>query len=563
MNWKKEKVSSFAKVVTGGTPSTAKKDFWDGGTIPWINSGDLNQRYVTKVSNFITEAGYKSSSTKLMPPNSVLIALTGATTGLTALLKVEACANQSVTGILPSLKHHPEFLYYYFRTQRQKILNATWGGAQPHINQKYLKDYLVPLPAIHEQQNIATILESADKLIEQRKETIKLLEHFVKSTFLKMFGDPSHNVHKFRISKIRNLVDEVKYGTSKPSEETGELPYLRMNNITTTGYWDFTSLKYININESEEEKYVVRKGDVIFNRTNSKELVGKTAVYDDDRKMVIAGYLIRIRTNKTANPWYIWGYLNSNHGKQTLFGMCKSIVGMANINAQELQEIQILVPPIELQNSFAEIVYKTEAIKKHYIESLAELEKLFAALSQKAFNEKLNLGSKKVLEEYSSADNDRTKPRSVEFKRAGVGTKVENKKKTETVTKVANQPKSKILWEQVSSQQIAEWIKEKYSDNHFSSEMLTNFLMNDHVTFPDYYSSEDLKKKPYLNGAEDLKSFVFSAISKQNPFIKFEQFFYDAEKENFVLELTGEDYELIKSREPKERSGIYFRISTS
>src|ERR1035437_2955968 len=104
------KVSDFAEVITGGTPSTTVKEYWEGGTIPWLNSGELNKKYIYQSKNFITASGLKSSSTRLMPPETVLIALTGATTGLSALTKIEACANQSVTGILPSKNHNSDYL---------------------------------------------------------------------------------------------------------------------------------------------------------------------------------------------------------------------------------------------------------------------------------------------------------------------------------------------------------------------------------------------------------------------------------------------------------------------
>ena len=207
-----------------------------------------------------------------------------------------------------------------------------------------------------------------------------------------MFGEPSTNKMKFPKGKIRDVVTEVKYGTSSPAEDEGLYPYLRMNNITPDGYMDYSKIKYINIDdEREKEKYVVRKGDLLFNRTNSKELVGKTGVFNEDSEMIIAGYLIRVRTNEKANPWYLWGYLNSIHGKKTLLGMCKSIVGMANINAQELQGIKILIPPIELQNQFAQIVKKTEALKTQNQQSLQELENLYGSLSQKAFRGELSI----------------------------------------------------------------------------------------------------------------------------------------------------------------------------
>ena len=288
---------------------------------------------------------------------------------------------------------YSKYLFYqlhllHTRGRTLKYQNKTTGIINLKLD-NYLEEE-IEVPPISDQLNIANVLTKAENLISQRKESIRLLDEYLKSTFLEMFGDPSTNKRSFPSGTIRDVAKEVKYGTSSPAEEEGCYPYLRMNNITSSGYMDYSKLKYINVDITEKEKYSVKKGDLLFNRTNSKELVGKTGVFNLESEMIIAGYLIRVRTNEKANPWYLWGYLNSVHGKQTLFGMCKSIVGMANINAQELQSINILMPPIELQNQFAKIIEKTESLKSQYKQSLKELENLYGCLSQKAFKGELN-----------------------------------------------------------------------------------------------------------------------------------------------------------------------------
>ena len=178
-----------------------------------------------------------------------------------------------------------------------------------------------------------------------------------------MFGDPVTNPMGWERGTIRDIVTEVKYGTSKPANEHGQYPYLRMNNITFDGQLDLSDLKYIDLQGIELEKCIVRKGDILFNRTNSKELVGKTCVFNLNEPMVIAGYIIRIRLNEKAISLYLSALLNSEYGKKTLRTMCKTIIGQANINAQELQNIEILIPPISLQNQFADFVKQADKSK--------------------------------------------------------------------------------------------------------------------------------------------------------------------------------------------------------
>nr|MBC8552205.1 restriction endonuclease subunit S [Candidatus Brocadiales bacterium] len=185
----------------------------------------------------------------------------------------------------------------------------------------------------------------------------------------------------------RETVVDVKYGTSKKAHiRKGQFPILRMSNITYSGEWNFTDLKYIDLEVNEAEKYTVKKGDLLFNRTNSKELVGKTAVFKIDQVMAYAGYLIRCRFDKKkANPVYVSCFLNSSYGKSKLSHMCKNIVGMANINAQELQDINIILPPIDLQNKFASIVEQVEQIKQKMRASSDEMDNHFNALMQRYF----------------------------------------------------------------------------------------------------------------------------------------------------------------------------------
>jgi len=383
------KVEDFAQVITGGTPSTKNKAYWEDGHIPWLNSGELNQDIIVSSRNHITSIGLEKSAAKLMPKDSVLIALTGATTGVVGYLTFEACANQSVTGILPSEKHFPKFLFYYLKSIRPQVLNDAYGGAQPHISQGYVKQLKIPLPPLGEQKKIAAILDATDDYRQKTKALIDKYDQLTQSLFLDMFGDPVTNPRRFEIVTVRDIIEEAKYGTSSKADENGTFPYLRMNNITYKGHMNYDNLKFINIADDQLHKYETKKGDILFNRTNSKELVGKTGIITTDEKMVLAGYLIRVRMKEGYNPYFLWSHLNSRWAKLTLENMCKSIVGMANINAQELQNLLVMNPPLKIQNQFAERVQAIEAQKTKAQASLAQAEDLFNSLLQRAFKGEL------------------------------------------------------------------------------------------------------------------------------------------------------------------------------
>ena len=267
-----------------------------------------------------------------------------------------------------------------------EYLNSLGRGATfKEISKSIVENIEIPLPPLDEQRRIAAVLDKVSGLIAKRREQLDKLDELVKARFVEMFGDPVSNPKGWNNGTIRDVVSEVKYGTSRPAVDGGTYKYLRMGNITFDGHLDLSDLKYIDIPDSELEKCMVRKGDVLFNRTNSKELVGKTCVFDLDEPMVIAGYIIRVRVNKKVLPIYLSAVLNSQYGKQTLADMCKAIVGQANINAQELQDIAILIPPIELQEKFSNSVETVKKSKLTIQQSLDKLEVLKKALMQQYF----------------------------------------------------------------------------------------------------------------------------------------------------------------------------------
>ena len=178
-----------------------------------------------------------------------------------------------------------------------------------------------------------------------------------------MFGLPEVNDHEYEIGQIGDVVCDVHYGTSKKASEDGEYTYLRMNNITYSGALDLSEVKRITVPDKELSGCIVKKGDVLFNRTNSKELVGKTCAFNLNEPMIIAGYIIRLRMNGRVLPEYLSTYLNLDSSKKMLMAMSKGAVGQANINAQEVQSISIVIPPMEKQMQFHMLIEQSDKSK--------------------------------------------------------------------------------------------------------------------------------------------------------------------------------------------------------
>ena len=282
----------------------------------------------------------------------------------------------------------PQYLLHLLRSSRIRtslLQFANKSVNQASISAGNLKSFVVNIPTLTEQRRIASILDQADELRQKRQQAIEKLDQLLQATFIDIFGDPVNNPKGWNVGCIGDMLESVKYGSSDKATLEGEIPILRMNNLTYSGEMDLRDLKYITKAQSHE-KYLVKEGDILFNRTNSKELVGKTAVYVGPEPMAYAGYLVRGRTKGSCSPEYISAFLNSPWGKEKLQSMCKSIVGMANINAKEFQSIILPIPPKNEQMHFKARVLAIREKKQLLVNQLNVFETLFKSLQNQAFS---------------------------------------------------------------------------------------------------------------------------------------------------------------------------------
>ena len=296
-----------------------------------------------------------------------------------------ALLNQRVCRLLAKKGTNEEYLRFAMMKVLKEIERRTAFVTVKHLSAKELNKLQLVVPDLSTQNKVAEILSRLEKIIGLRRQELKRLDDLIKARFVEMFGDPILNPKGWEMVAVGDIVTDVRYGTSKPAVEGGKYPYLRMNNLTSDGHLDLKDLKYIDISDDEIEKCVVRKGDVLFNRTNSIELVGKTAVFDLPEDMVIAGYIIRVRLNEKLLPEIFSQYMNLEAIKSILRGMAKGAVNQANINAQELQSIKVYIPSMELQNQFVEMKEQVDKSKVKVQKALDETQKLFDSLMQQYF----------------------------------------------------------------------------------------------------------------------------------------------------------------------------------
>ena len=191
-NWVEKKLSDLSDTGAGGTPLKSHKDYYQGGNVPWLRSGEVDKKDIVECELFITEKGLKNSSARLFPKDTVLIAMYGATAGQVGILRFECSTNQAVCGILPNKNIIPEFLYYKFMAGKQALVDQAVGGAQPNISQIKIKNTLVPFISLKEQQTIVKKLDALSaetkKLEAISDQKINDLEELKKSVLQKAFA---------------------------------------------------------------------------------------------------------------------------------------------------------------------------------------------------------------------------------------------------------------------------------------------------------------------------------------------------------------------------------------
>lgn len=386
---KYKRIEELTSVVTGGTPSTSKAEYWDEGDIPWLQSGCCQNCDVYEAEKYITQIGYDNSSTRMMPVDTVMIALTGATAGKIGYLNFEACGNQSITGILPCDELNQRYLYFYLISQRNKILADCIGGAQPHISQGYVKNMRVPVPTKEEQQSIVEKLKGLSAIISQRQKEIELLDDLIKARFVEMFGDMLINpkgLPEKRLDSLADIVSGITKGRKVKTDELYEVPYMAVSNVKD-GYIDWTTVKTIMATGGEIDQYRLMPGDVLMTEGGDPDKLGRGAIiYEPPKDCIHQNHIFRVRLKQDVLlPVFMAQYLQQQKSKRYFLGCAKQTTGIASINMKQLSALPVLVPPMKDQEEYAAFVAQVDKSKVAVQKSLDETQLLFNSLMQKYF----------------------------------------------------------------------------------------------------------------------------------------------------------------------------------
>lgn len=384
-DFKAARISEFCATGSGGTPAHSKMErYYEGGTIPWVKSGELRETVINKTSEHVTETALKESSIKLVPAGAILLAMYGATVGRLGILGIEATTNQAVCHIVPDPRiAEIRYIFHAISHQVPSLIAKGVGGAQPNINQAIIRDVAIPLPPIPEQRHIAAILDQADALRVQRREALGQLDSLMQSIFIEMFGEHAN----FPIYSLNELCDLITDGTHQTPEyaEKG-ITFLSAKNVTS-GYIDWKNIKYIpeSLHIELHRRLAPKLNDILLAKNGT---TGVAALVDRECVFDVYVSLALLRPKKDMLPIYLLGAINSPLCTKQFKGALKGI-GVPNLHLKEIRSSKVPKPPLENQREFSRRIEAINMLKIQHRTSLMELDNLFASLQHRAFRGEL------------------------------------------------------------------------------------------------------------------------------------------------------------------------------
>jgi type I restriction enzyme S subunit len=391
VTWPEVAIDSICETTSGGTPSREHPEFYGGG-IPWVKSGELRENVILQTEETVSEQAILSSSAKIMPPGTILIAMYGATVGRMATLGIHAATNQAICALRPkSIEIESRFLFHSLQNKIPELLRRRNGGAQPNISQAIIKDLRIGLPSLKDQKRIAAILDKGDTIRRNREQAMRLADEFLRSLFLHLFGDPVLNPKGWPLVEFNNVIESIETGSSVSGEQRprnpGEKAVLKISAVTW-GTFDPLQVKVVESSHLPERLVTPRRGDLLFSRANTRELVAATCIVQSDYPdLFLPDKLWRLSIRgEVATPEYIHFVLSHSSFRKQLTQVATGTSGsMLNISQAKLLRYTLPIPPVNIQREFSKRVDLLTQTRGRIKDSAIAGANLWSSLTDRAF----------------------------------------------------------------------------------------------------------------------------------------------------------------------------------
>lgn len=303
---------------------------------------------------------------------------------------IDGICSTDIVPIRPGKGLDQRYLTYYLRTP-EMVAQATRlavGINLPRLSPSALEAFEIPLPPIEEQRRIAAVLDAADALRAKRRQAIAKLHTLTQAIFIDMFGDLETNAFGWPSVEFGSVVRESRLGIVRGAAQLGPdhpLPYVRMNAIRADGELHLADVKRTYATEPEVESGCLEPGDVVFNTRNTRELVGKTAIFRESGNYLFNNNLLRLRFTDEAHPEYVNAAFRQRAVQHELEVRKAGTTSVFAIYFKDLKTLPLPLPPVARQSEFAERIAAVRRLALRAKPSAEALDALFASLQQRAF----------------------------------------------------------------------------------------------------------------------------------------------------------------------------------
>ena len=348
--WEYKKLGEICTSLNaGGTPSRGNPTYWNGN-IPWVKIKDMNSKYVSTTEEFITEEGLYNSSAKVFEPGTILYSIF-ATIGAAAILNIRATTNQAIAGIVLGDEQNRDFFYYYLTYLKSHFETISKGVAQNNINLSVLRNQMVFVPPISDQQRIVAELDCLNEMLALKQEQLKEFDKLAQSIFYDMFGDPITNEKGWSIVSWNEAL-QILNGRNQKMVETSDGKYPICGSAGVMG----RANDYIC---PEDTVIIGRKGNI------NKPILMREKFWNVDTAFGL------VPNREKLDSVYLFYFCDEYD-----FEKHNRAVTIPSLTKSDLLRITFPLPPLALQQQFAEKIQAIEAQKELVKKSIAETQQL-------------------------------------------------------------------------------------------------------------------------------------------------------------------------------------------
>ena len=396
-------LSELCDIIIGRTPSRNEPKYWGQGN-KWLSISDLTAKIACETKEEITDFAVGQIRCRKIPKGTLLFSFK-LTIGKMAFAGCDLYTNEAIAALKIKDREQLYAEYLFFALQAAKFYGVNQAAKGKTLNSKSLAQIEVPLPVLDDQKRIAYLLGKVEGMIIQRKQHLKQLDDLLKSVFLDMFGDPVQNNKGWDKPALKHF-GKISTGNTPPRKDPANysgkhIEWIKTDNISTESVFISEATEYLSKTGEIKARKVNNGALLVACIAGSVESIGRAAL--TNRTVAFNQQINAIQPRKDVNPLYLY----------VLFKVSKTYIqshaskGMKKILTKgDFEKITMIKPPLDLQNQFAGIVEKTGGLKSLYQQSLADLESLYGALSQKAFKGELDLSRVPLPPEHSEVTEE-------------------------------------------------------------------------------------------------------------------------------------------------------------